>query len=361
MASVLRSAELLLAPEMVLDILRTYTLFSRRSSTQGGYVMKVIPRYPQVEAVDSIVERVRDTAKRQGLVWHHQGSGKTLLMAFAAAKLRQQLDLDAPTILVVLDRLDLIEQVQGEFASVGIPGLKVGETKDQLRRLLSEDARGVIVTTIFRFEDAGLLNDRPNIVVMVDEAHRTQEGRLGLDMREALPNAKFIGLTGTPISTDDRNTWATFGDPDDPDGVLNHYSVERSIADGATLADPRRDPPRRLPHRPRRPRPGLRRAGRGRGPRRARDRHRRQAGLAGRSDHEDPGPHRGGVRRHRRALPVQGRAARAQGAGRGVRPGAVRRLPRRDQRAARTRRGGHGGDDHRQGRSDRVGRVGPRP
>ena len=73
------------------------------------------------------------------------------------------------------------------------------------------------------------------MVVMVDEAHRTQEGRLGLDMRAALPNAKFIGLTGTPISTDDRNTWAMFGDPDDPDGALNHYSVERSIFDGATL------------------------------------------------------------------------------------------------------------------------------
>ncbi len=113
--------------------------------------------------------------------------------------------------------------------------LKVGETKNQLRRLLKEDARGVIVTTVFRFKDAGLLNNRPNIVVMVDEAHRTQEGRIGLDMRAALPNAKFIGLTGTPISTDDRNTWATFGDPDDPHGVLNHYSVERSIADGATL------------------------------------------------------------------------------------------------------------------------------
>ncbi len=98
-----------------------------------------------------------------------------------------------------------------------------------------EDARGVIVTTIFRFAEAGLLNERANIVVMVDEAHRTQEGRLGTDMREALPNAKFIGLTGTPISTDDRNTWATFGEPSDPDGVLNHYSVERSIADGATL------------------------------------------------------------------------------------------------------------------------------
>ena len=235
LSSVLRSVELLLSPERVLDILRTYTLFSRRSSAAGGYTIKIIPRYPQVEAVEAILGRVRDTARRKGLVWHHQGSGKTLLIAFAAAKLRQQTDLDAPTILVVLDRLDLIEQTQSEFSSVGIPGMKVGETKEELRRLLREDARGVIVTTIFRFEGAGLLNDRSNIVVMVDEAHRTQEGRLGLDMREALPNAKFIGLTGSPISTKDHNTWATFGDPDDPDGVLNHYSVERSIADGATL------------------------------------------------------------------------------------------------------------------------------
>jgi len=135
----------------------------------------------------------------------------------------------------VLDRLDLIEQVAAEFASVGLPGLRVAETKDDLRRLLREDSRGILVTTIFRFAEAGLLNDRANIVVMVDEAHRTQEGRLGADMREALPNAKFIGLTGTPISTDDRNTWETFGDASDPGGVLNHYSVERSIADGATL------------------------------------------------------------------------------------------------------------------------------
>lgn len=234
-ASVLRSAELLLTPEMLLDILRTFSLYSRRSSAAGGYTAKIIPRYPQVEAVDAIVARVRDPRRRRGLVWHHQGSGKTLVMAFAAARLRQQADLDAPTIVIVLDRLDLIEQVSGEFASVGLLGLRLAETKEDLRRLLREDSRGILVTTIFRFADAGLLNDRANIVVMVDEAHRTQEGRLGADMREALPNAKFIGLTGTPISTDDRNTWETFGDSADPGGVLNHYSVERSIADGATL------------------------------------------------------------------------------------------------------------------------------
>ena len=233
--AVVRSAELLLTPEMVLDILRHFTLYSSRRTTQGAVRQKIIPRYPQVEAVDAIVDRCLDPKKRQGLVWHHQGSGKTFAMAYAAAKLRHIAAMDAPTIVVVLDRLDLIEQTVSEFTSVGIPAVQVAQTKDDLRRMLSEDSRGVIVTTIFRFKDAGELNTRTNVVVMVDEAHRTQEGRLGLDMRAALPNAKFIGLTGTPIATDDRNTWAMFGDPDDVDGALNHYSVERSIYDGATL------------------------------------------------------------------------------------------------------------------------------
>jgi type I restriction enzyme R subunit len=233
--SVIRSAELLLNPEMVLDILRSFTLYSSRPTAAGALRMKVIPRYPQVEAVAAIIARCRDPKKRQGLVWHHQGSGKTFAMAYAAAKLRHQTDMDAPTIVVVLDRLELIQQTEAEFKSVGIQSLKTAESKEDLRRLLRDDARGVIITTIYRFAEAGLLNERENIVVMVDEAHRTQEGRLGLDMRAALPNAKFIGLTGTPISTDDRNTWAMFGDSDDPEGALNHYSVERSIHDGATL------------------------------------------------------------------------------------------------------------------------------
>jgi type I restriction enzyme R subunit len=235
LANVLRSAELLLTPAMVLDILRTFTLYSSRRTANGAMRMKVIPRYPQVEAVDAIIARCRDPKKKQGLIWHHQGSGKTFAMAYAAAKLRRQDDLDAPTIVIVLDRLELIQQTESEFKSVGIGAMKCAETKEELRSLLTNDYRGVIITTIFRFSEAGLLNDRSNIVVMVDEAHRTQEGRLGLDMRQALPNAKFIGLTGTPISTEDRNTWAMFGDIDDPNGALNHYSVERSIHDGATL------------------------------------------------------------------------------------------------------------------------------
>jgi type I restriction enzyme R subunit len=233
--AVLRSAELLLTPAMVLDILRWYTLYSSRRTSNGAIRMKVIPRYPQVEAVDAIVARALHPKKRKGLIWHHQGSGKTFAMAYAAARLRHVADMDAPTILVVLDRLELIQQTESEFKSVGINALKTADTKEELRQMMRDDDRGVIITTIYRFAEAGVLNDRSNIIVLVDEAHRTQEGRLGLDMRAALPNAKFIGLTGTPISTDDRNTWEMFGDPDDPDGAMNHYSVERSIHDGATL------------------------------------------------------------------------------------------------------------------------------
>ncbi len=233
--SVLRSVELLLKPETLLEVLRDFTFYSTSASQGTTKTWKVVPRYPQVEAVHAIVARVKDPLKHQGLIWHHQGSGKTLAMAFAASKLRRDLALDAPTILVVLDRIELYEQLSGEFAAAGVTGLKKAETREDLRRMLSEDQRGVIVTTIYRFKDAPLLTDRRNVVVMVDEAHRTQEGRLGLDMRAALPNANFIGLTGTPVSDKDRNTWETFGDPDDPDGVLNRYSPERSIADGATL------------------------------------------------------------------------------------------------------------------------------
>lgn len=233
--SVLRSVKLLLAPEAILEILRDFTFYTTSSSAGTTQMRKVVPRYPQVEASSAIVARVKDPLRHQGLIWQHQGSGKTLAMAFAAGKLRRDLALDAPTIVVVLDRIDLYEQLAGEFASAGVTGLKRAENSEDLRRMLAEDERGVIVTTIFRFRDAGLLNERRNIVVMVDEAHRTQEGRLGADMREALPNANFIGLTGTPISDADRNTWETFGHEDDPNRVLNHYTPERSIADGATL------------------------------------------------------------------------------------------------------------------------------
>lgn len=119
--------------------------------------------------------------------------------------------------------------------------MSVAETKADLRRLLREDHRGIVLTTIFRFEredktkDPVALNDRDNIIVLVDEAHRTTEGSLGDDMRAALPKARFFGLTGTPISDKDRNTFKLFGDPEDPGYVMNRYTAERSIFDGASV------------------------------------------------------------------------------------------------------------------------------
>ena len=230
-----RSIELLLTPERVLSILSDFALFERRTRDGKPTLVKLIPRYPQVEAVEAIHARVLDPNKKRGLIWHHQGTGKTLLMAFAAVRLLHDDAVGGPTVVIVLDRLDLIEQTYAQFRTAGLPRMRVAGTKEQLQQMLADDQRGIILTTIFRFEGAGELNKRSNLIVLIDEAHRTQEGRLGDDMRTALPNAQFFGLTGTPISDRDRSTFKLFGDSGDPGWVLNQYSMERSIADGASV------------------------------------------------------------------------------------------------------------------------------
>lgn len=230
-----RSVELLLTPERILSILRDFTLFERKRVVGRTARVKLIPRYPQVEGAEAIHLRVLDTDRRQGLIWHHQGTGKTLLMAFAALRLLNDERVGGPTVVIVLDRVDLVEQTVRQFQTAGLPRMRVAGSKGDLGSMLAEDIRGIVVTTIFKFEGAGFLNDRENIVVLIDEAHRTQEGTLGHDLRTALPNARFFGLTGTPISEGERNTFRLFGDPDDPSWVMSHYSVERSIADGASV------------------------------------------------------------------------------------------------------------------------------
>jgi type I restriction enzyme R subunit len=233
MARSLRSAELLLRPDMVLEMLRTYTLYSTIRVGRSARAVKIIARYQQVEAVEALVARAKDPVKNQGLIWHHQGSGKTFLMAFACGKLRREIP--GATVVVVLDRLDLIDQTTREFESAGVRRIRAAETKEQLRSMLSTDQRGVVITTIFRFKDSEELSRRGDVVVLIDEAHRTQEGSLGRDMRRALPNATYIGMTGTPISDGDRDTYENFGDPDDPDYVISSYAPDRSMSDGATL------------------------------------------------------------------------------------------------------------------------------
>ena len=227
------SAESMLRPHVVLDILGSFTLFATNKKKQR---IKIICRYQQFEAANKIVERVLAGYPRKGLIWHFQGSGKSLLMVFAAQKLRMHAGLKNPTVLIVVDRIDLDTQITGTFTGADIPNLEKADSREKLQQLLAQDVRKIIITTIFKFGEAtGSLNDRSNIIALVDEAHRTQEGDLGRKMREALPNAFLFGLTGTPINRADRNTFYAFGADEDEKGYMSRYGFEESIRDGATL------------------------------------------------------------------------------------------------------------------------------
>jgi type I restriction enzyme, R subunit len=223
----------MLTPEVVLDILQFFTVFA----TDKKYTrIKIICRYQQYQAANKIVERVYLGRIRKGLIWHFQGSGKSLLMVFAAQKLRLHPALKNPTVIIVVDRVDLDTQITGTFNATDVPNIVAIEHRDELHQMLAQDVRKIIITTIYKFAEAdGVLNDRENIIVMVDEAHRTQEGDLGRAMREALPNAFLFGMTGTPINKRDRNTYWAFGAEEDSKGYFSRYSFQESIRDKATL------------------------------------------------------------------------------------------------------------------------------
>jgi type I restriction enzyme R subunit len=222
----------MLRPHVVLDLLANFTAYATDKKKRR---IKIVARHQQYEATNQIVERVVAGHPKKGLIWHFQGSGKSLLMLFAARKLRLHPALKNPTVMIVVDRIDLDTQVSSTFHAADTPNLVKGDSRAELQRLLKQDSRKIIITTIFKFAEAGgVLNDRSNIIAMVDEAHRTQEGDLGRKMREALPNAFLFGLTGTPINRADRNTFYAFGAEEDAAGYMNRYGFEESIRDGAT-------------------------------------------------------------------------------------------------------------------------------
>jgi len=233
LADVKKTVTSLLQPGVLLDMLAYFTLFATDKKKRR---IKIVCRYQQYDAGNQIVQRVLAGHPRKGLIWHFQGSGKSLLMVFAAQKLRMQAGLKNPTVIIAVDRIDLDAQISATFHASDIPNLVKAETRDTLVQLLLQDSRKIIITTIHKFGEAeGLLNARENIIVFADEAHRTQEGDLGLRMRAALPNAFFFGFTGTPINRRDRNTFATFGAVEDAGGYMNRYRFDESIRDGATL------------------------------------------------------------------------------------------------------------------------------
>lgn len=233
LGQVRRTVESLLRPAVVLDILQNFTLFATDKKHRR---IKVICRYQQYETTNKLVARVVAGYPKKGLIWHFQGSGKSLLMVFAAQKLRLHPRLANPTVLIVVDRIDLDTQITATFNATDVPNLIGVGDRRELQRLLAQDVRKVLITTIHKFaESGGKLNERSNIIVMVDEAHRTQEGDLGRKMRDALPNAFLFGLTGTPINRADRNTFWAFGAEEDVQGYLSRYSFQDSIRDKATL------------------------------------------------------------------------------------------------------------------------------
>ena len=221
----------LFSPKTLLDILYNFTTYSTNKKRQR---IKVVCRYQQYEGANLIVQRVLENKIKRGLIWHFQGSGKSLLMLFAAQKLRKMLELKSPTVMIVMDRVDLDSQTQNVFKEA--PNVMPTEDIDALNKYLANDSRFIIITTIFKFKDAKAnINLRDNIIVMVDEAHRTQEGDLGQRMRLALPNAFFFGLTGTPINKTDHNTFWTFGAQEDENGYMSCYSFEDALRDKTIL------------------------------------------------------------------------------------------------------------------------------
>jgi type I restriction enzyme R subunit len=233
LADVQRSIHTMLRPHVVLDILQNFTLFATDKKHRR---IKIICRYQQYEGANLMVARVVKGYPKKGLIWHFQGSGKSLLMVFAAQKLRMHRKLGNPTVMIVVDRIDLDTQITATFNAADIPNMIGAATRQELQSLLAADTRKIIITTIHKFGEAdGRLNERSNIIVMVDEAHRTQEGDLGRKMRDALPNAFLFGLTGTPINKRDRNTFWAFGADEDEQGYMSRYSFQDSIRDKATL------------------------------------------------------------------------------------------------------------------------------
>ncbi len=233
LADVARSVASMIKPEIILDILQFFTLYATDKKHRK---IKIVCRYQQYEGANLIVERVMAGFPKKGLIWHFQGSGKSLLMVFAAQKLRMIPELKNPTVVIVDDRIDLETQITADFTSADIPNLYSANSKQELVDFFKQDTRKIMITTIFKFGEVdGVLNERDNIILMVDEAHRTQEGNLGEKMRTALPNAFFFGLTGTPINRADKNTFFTFGATQDKSGYMSKYSFSDSIRDEATL------------------------------------------------------------------------------------------------------------------------------
>lgn len=239
----------MLEPSRLLDIVQNFILFQ----TDGVDTFKILAAYHQYHAVNKAVEKAKiattqDGDHKIGVVWHTQGSGKSLSMVFYAGKLVKAMN--NPTLVVLTDRNDLDDQLYKTFSmskDILRQTPSQANSRDSLRELLSVESGGIVFTTLQKFapdEETGempCLTDRTNVIVMADEAHRSQYGfsatvtkdntKYGFAkyVRDALPNASFIGFTGTPVEASDKNTPAVFGD------YIDVYDMSQAVEDGATV------------------------------------------------------------------------------------------------------------------------------
>ena len=206
--------------------------------SKDDHLTKIVLRQHQTRAVEKVIERIHDPNKRRGLVWHTQGSGKTLTMITIAARLlRSGAQVEKPTVLMVVDRNELESQLFRNITGYGITTLEVAESRNDLEEILTSDYRGLVVSMIHKFDKRPAnLNTRESVVVLIDEAHRTTGGDFGNYLMAALPNATYIGFTGTPIDklSKGEGTFKVFG-IDDEQGYLDKYAIVESIEDGTTV------------------------------------------------------------------------------------------------------------------------------
>lgn len=225
-------------PTRLLDLLAHFVVFEADPET--GRKIKKLCRYQQFRAANKAVDRVAAGEQRKGLIWHTQGSGKSLTMVFLALKLKTHLTLDAstltnPNILVLTDRIDLDDQISKTFVACGLPNPTQCGSVAALRDAVNRGGNGqILLSTIFKF--AGSKEPIPNSanwIVLVDECHRTQEKDLGAFLQATLPDAHFYGFTGTPIKSTDKDTYARFSIAGE--GYLDKYGIDDAVRDGATV------------------------------------------------------------------------------------------------------------------------------
>lgn len=228
-----RAIAALLAPERLLRLIYHYTVFDNGT--------RKLARHQQVRAIERIVERINhwettDTGARRrmgGVVWHTQGSGKSLTMVMLARRLAQLPGVLNPRIVLVTDRDDLDKQIEGTFKTCGLEPQRATSARDLLALVKSPKAQ-VITTLVQKFERVSQIArrfavDSPDVFVLVDEGHRTHFGTLAAKMRLLMPNACYLGFTGTPVTRRERNTLGRFG------GLIDSYTMDEAVRDGAVV------------------------------------------------------------------------------------------------------------------------------